>query len=244
MSIHDSHWPGRIMSVALVCAVFLIAYLLPAAAQEPSIRFAVEVPSAPAEMQTYKLAPTRAPLEFLNEKLSAAKLPALKLEQKNYVVRGAAGQNGLDKVRVFANPVSGDTHFIPNLADLVSDSAVRERITEEKLRDLARRALTDERFIPRDATEVRIGETIPVKGSATTHSPARGAPTRTEPRDVMTIVPALRYVSGFRVYGRGSHAAISLANDGSTVGALRRWRTASQGERIQTRITADQVRAD
>jgi len=244
MSIHDSHWPGRIMSVALVCAVFLIAYLLPAAAQEPSIRFAVEVPSAPAEMQTYKLAPTRAPLEFLNEKLSAAKLPALKLEQKNYVVRGAAGQNDLDKVRVFANPVSGDTHFIPNLADLVSDSAVRERITEEKLRDLARRALTDERFIPRDATEVRIGETIPVKGSATTHSPARGAPTRTEPRDVMTIVPALRYVSGFRVYGRGSHAAISLANDGSTVGALRRWRTASQGERIQTRITADQVRAD
>jgi Family of unknown function (DUF6345) len=244
MSIHDSHWPGRIMSVALVCAVFLIAYLLPAAAQEPSIRFAVEVPSAPAEMQTYKLAPTRAPLEFLNEKLSAAKLPALKLEQKNYVVRGAAGQNDLDKVRVFANPVSGDTHFIPNLADLVSDSAVRERITEEKLRDLARRALTDERFIPRDATEVRIGETIPVKGSATTHSPAGGAPTRTEPRDVMTIVPALRYVSGFRVYGRGSHAAISLANDGSTVGALRRWRTASQGERIQTRITADQVRAD
>src|ERR1700722_16773332 len=231
MSIHDSHWPGRIMSVALVCAVFLIAYLLPAAAQEPSIRFAVEVPSAPAEMQTYKLAPTRAPLEFLNEKLSAAKLPALKLEQKNYVVRGAAGQNDLDKVRVFANPVSGDTHFIPNLADLVSDSAVRERITEEKLRDLARRALTDEGFIP-------------VKGSATTHSPARGAPTRTEPRDVMTIVPALRYVSGFRVYGRGSHAAISLANDGSTVGALRRWRTASQSERIQTRITADQVRAD
>src|ERR1700723_3640834 len=151
MSIHDSHWPGRIMSVALVCAVFLIAYLLPAAAKEPSIRFAVEVPSAPAEMQTYKLAPTRAPLEFLNEKLSAAKLPALKLEQKNYVVRGAAGQNDLDKVRVFANPV---------------------------------------------------------KGSATTHSPARGAPTRTEPRDVMTIVPALRYVSGFRVYGRGSHAAI------------------------------------
>ncbi|MGA9470996.1 MAG: DUF6345 domain-containing protein [Terriglobales bacterium] len=230
--------------MALVCAVFLIAYLLPAAAQEPSIRFAVEVPSAPAEMQTYKLAPTRAPLEFLNEKLSAAKLPALKLEQKNYVVRGAAGQNDLDKVRVFANPVSGDTHFIPNLADMVSDSAVRERITEEKLRDLARRALTDERFIPRDATEVRIGETIPVKGSATTHSPAGGAPTRTEPRDVMTIVPALRYVSGFRVYGRGSHAAISLANDGSTVGALRRWRTASQGERIQTRITADQVRAD
>jgi hypothetical protein len=81
-------------------------------------------------------------------------------------------------------------------------------------------------------------------GNATTHAPSGGATTRTEPRPVMTIVPALRYAGGFRVYGRGSHAAISLANDGLTVGALRRWRTATAGERIQSSITAERVRAD
>jgi len=127
------------MPMALLCAACFIAHLSPAAAQTPSIQFTVEVPSAPAEMQIYKLAAARAPLEFLNEKLGAAKLPALKLEQNNYVVRGATGQSDLDKVRVFADPVSGDTHLIPNLADLVSDSAPREQIPEEKLRDLARR---------------------------------------------------------------------------------------------------------
>ena len=245
MPIHDSYRHRRTMPAALLCVVwFTAAHPSLAAAQIPSIRFTVEVPSAPAEMQIYKLAATRAPLEFLNEKLSAAKLPALKLEQNNYVVRGASGQSDLDKVRVFADQVSGDTHFIPNLADLVSDSAVRERIPDEKLRDLARHALTDERFIPRDATEERIGEAVTVMGSATTHSPSGGAETRREPRVVMTIVPALRYAGGFRVYGRGSHAAVSLGNDGLTVGALRRWRTASLGERIRTSITAEQVRAD
>jgi hypothetical protein len=245
MSSYNSHRSGMTMPMpaALLCAACFIAHLSSAAAQTPSIQFTVEVPSAPAEMQIYRLAATRVPLEFLNEKLSAAKLPALKLEQKSYVVRGTTGQSDLDKVRAFVDPVSGDTHLIPNLADLVSDSAVPERIPDEKLRDLARRALTDERFIPRDGTEERIGEAVPVKGSATTHSPG-GAPMHTKPRDVMTIVPALRYASGFRVYGRGSHAAVSLANDGLTVGILRRWRTASLGERIKTKITAGQVRAD
>jgi hypothetical protein len=244
MSINNSHRPRMRMPISLLCAACFSAHFSPAAAQTPPIRFTVEVPSAPAEMQIYKLTAARAPLEFLNEKLSAAKLPALKLEQKNYVVRGATGQSDLDKVRVFADPESGDAHFIPNLADLVSDSAARERIPEEKLRDLARRDLTDTRFIPRDVTEERIGEAVTVMGSATTHSPSGVAPTRSEPRAVMTIVAALRYAGGFRVYGRGSHAAVSLANDGLTVGALRRWRTASLGERIHTSITADQARAD
>ncbi|MGA2905502.1 MAG: DUF6345 domain-containing protein [Candidatus Korobacteraceae bacterium] len=231
--------------MALLCAACFIAHLSPAVAQTPSIQFTVEVPSAPAEMQIYKLAAARVPLEFLKEKLSADKLPALKLEQKNYVARGATGQSDLDKVRVFADPVSGDTHLIPNLADLVSDSAAaRQRVPEEKLQDFARTALTDVRFIPRDVTEERIGEAVTVMGSATTHSPTGGAQTSAEPRVVMTIVPALRYAGGFRVYGRGSHAAVSLANDGLVVGALRRWRTASLGERIRTSITAEQVRAD
>jgi hypothetical protein len=90
---------------------------------------------------------------------------------------------------------------------------------------------------------MRIADGVTVMGGATTRPSAAAEPRRTETRVVMTIIPAFRYAGGFRVYGRGAHAAVSLANDGATVGALRRWRTASLGERIETRISAEQVRA-
>lgn len=195
-------------------------------------------------MQIYKLAATRPPLDFLNEKLSVIKLPALKIEQKTYIVRGATGQSDLDKVRAFVDSQSGDTHLIPNLGELVSDAAPRTRISRDRLQTVARSLLTDQRFIPRDLTETRVAEAITVMGGATTRAPSGATRTHTEPRTVMTIIPAIRYAGSFRVYGRGSHAAVSLANDGKMVGALRRWRTASLDERIQTGITADQVRAD
>jgi hypothetical protein len=46
-----------------------------------------------------------------------------------------------------------------------------------------------------------------------------------------------------RFYGAGSHSVVSLANDG-TIGALRRWRTASESASIETTVTPAIVRAD
>jgi hypothetical protein len=232
------------LAVLVLCIACFLAQSSPASAQTPALRFTASVPPAPAQMQIYKLAATRPPIEFLNEKLSAAKLPALKLERDTYVVRGETGASDLDKIRAFVDQASGDTHLVPNLAELVRPEAPREPISVERLQATARTLLTDERFIPRDVTEVRIAEGVTVMGGATTRPSAGAEPKRTETRVVMTIIPAFRYAGGFRVYGRGSHAAVSLANDGATVGALRRWRTASLGERIETRINAEQVRAE
>ena len=61
---------------------------------------------------------------------------------------------------------------------------------------------------------------------------------------MMTIVPAVRYASEYRVYGLGSHALVSVSHDGAIVGALRRWRTTSLGERINADVPAQQVRAE
>jgi hypothetical protein len=210
-----------------------------AAAQTPPIRFAADVPSAPAQMQVYRLTPTSAPVDFINEKLVAARLPALQTETRLMVSRGGTGQTDPDRLRVFVDPVSGDAHLIPNLAELVSPTAPRAPLAPERLQDLGRAALGDVRFIPKDVTEARIGDAITVRGGSTTRGGA--AP---EARVVMTLVPAVRYAAGLPVYGRGSHASVALANDGTVVGALRRWRTASLGERIQPTITPDQVRAD
>ncbi len=243
MSFNRVPYRVTILSAVLLCAACLTVQ--PAAAQEtPAIQFTAAVPAPPAQMQIYKLAPTAAPLAFLNQKLAAVKLPAMKLEQKTYIVRGATGLTDQDRVRAYVDPVSGDTHFIPNLADLVKAAPPRAPIPAARIQAIAHTALTDVRFIPKDVTATQFGDGIPVMGGATTLAPSGAAPTRTEPRVVFTITPAIRYASGFRVYGIGSRAVVSVSNSGAIIGALRRWRTASLGDRIQTSITADQVRAD
>jgi hypothetical protein len=243
----------------LLLTVVCITSVLPALAQMqtemrkeivnermPAVEFTAAVPAAPEEMQIYKLAVTKAPIEFLNEKLGAIKLPALKLEQKTLIARGVTGGTDRDRVRAFADPANGDTHFIPNFSELVREGKPARPISIENARRVARAALMDERFIPRDVTELRLAEEITVMGGATARAGAKLAavPKRTEPRVVMTITPAIRYASGLRIYGLGSHAAVSLANDGTIHGALRRWKTASLGERVRPSITAEEVRAD
>ena len=227
-------------------AMVYLACTLPAFAQTPPVEFTAAVPAAPAQMQVYKLKATSAPLDFLNEKLSAIKLPTLKLEKKGYIARGTTGQDEEDRTRAFADPATGDAHFIPNLAELVRAEKPAKPVSVDNARKVARAALTDVRFIPKDATELRFADDITVMGGATAHAEANAATAtaRTEPRVVLTITPAVRYASGFKVYGLGSHAVVSLANDGTITGALRRWRTASLGDRIPTSITADQVRAE
>lgn len=258
-STQNSNKPAIARRLMLLLAVVCIASTLPSLAQmqperrmepinekAPAVEFTAAVPAAPAEIQIYKLAATKAPIEFLNEKLSAIKLPALKLEQKSYITRGTTGETEVDKVRAFTDPVSGDTHFIPNFSELVRAEKPAKPVSVENARRVARLALTDERFIPRDVTELRFADEITVMGGATAHAGAKLAavPERTEPRVVLTITPAVRYASGLRVYGLGSHAVVSLANDGTIHGALRRWKTASLGERVRPSITAEQVRAD
>jgi hypothetical protein len=234
--------------IALLATSSVLAPLATLSAQTLPIAFAATVPPAPAEMQVYKLAPTAAPLEFLNEKLAALKLPALKLERNTYVARGTTGQSDQDRVRAFADSVSGDVHYIPNLAELARPAVKANELSVDRARTVARSLLNDTRFIPKDATELRIIEPIPVMGSTTEH-PRAGAPpafrrVSSSPRVVMNIVPAVRYASGLQVFGRGSHALVTLANDESVVGALRRWRMASPGETIHPGDSAERVRAD
>jgi hypothetical protein len=243
MSSEKKLW-RRVMapSAVLACAAALLTGS--AVAQAPPIRFAVEVPAAPAQMQLFRLQTSAAPLEFLNEKLAAAKLPALRPELGVLVGRGATGATDLDRVRVYADPKTGDAHLIPNLAELVGPSATRQALPLERLQGLARQAFADPRFIPKDGTELRVGEAIPIMGGATTRAPATNAAPVVEPRLVMAITPAQRFAAGLPVYGRGSHATVSVAADGAIVGALRRWRPATAADRVDTRTSPEQVRAE
>jgi len=210
--------------------------------QQMSITFSVEVPAAPAQMQIYKLAPTPVPTEFINEKLTAAKLPALTLERQRLVSRGNIGQQDTDKVRAYADTVSGDVHFIPNLQELVTTRRA-PALAQTTAVNIARTALTDARFIPRDVTELRLSDAISLMGSSTN----KGTTTDTADQSaqlVMTVVPAVRFAGGLQVYGRGSHALISVANDQTIAGALRRWRTASRGSMVKPVMSQTQVKEE
>jgi hypothetical protein len=233
------HRHGIAVPVAVsIIAASLLAQTVSAFSQTPQVKFTVTVPAAPAQMQVYKLAATPAPVDFLNEKLAAVKLPALQVESDKLVARTAPTP---DAVRAYIDTTNGDAHLIPNLAELTT--AIKP-VAASGL-TAARAALTDIRFIPKDVTQLRFADPITVTGAANTHSTTGAAAVKVAaPATVLTINPAIRYASGFRVYGLGSHASVSTANDGTVVGALRRWRTASLGDVIKPTITSDQVKAD
>src|SRR3974390_1600575 len=162
-----------------------------AADQKLPIEFTVTVPPAPAEMQIFKLEPTKPPIDFLNEKLRLLKIPELKLEEKTYIARGTTGQEERDRVRSFVDTINGDAHLTPNFAELVRSELAEKPLTLKRAQTVASSVFNDERFIPRDATRLRAGEPITVMGGATTYAPAGKAPAegqmRREPRVVLTI---------------------------------------------------------
>jgi Family of unknown function (DUF6345) len=211
---------------------------------QPAIRITVEIPRPPASMQLYKLIATRAPVDFLNEKLEKAKLPTLKLDKQHYVVR--SGDNKEEGLHAFIDLKSGDAEFVPNFSDVVKTAGNTAPLDSGRATGLAREAFRDQRFIPKDATELRLAETIPVSGGEGAHPAPDGTPVKTgkEARQMMTIVPAVRYAGGFRVYGLGSHAVVTLANDGTVIGAMRRWRMASAATSMKPLIKVENIRTE
>jgi len=219
-------------------------------ARAGNIRIAVEIPRAPDEMQLFKLRATAPPVQFLAERLRAARLPALKPGRQGFIVQTSAvgsldkTREGASLTRVFVDRGSGETEFIPSMAELVKTAQRAPKLAPEEVLKRARIAFQDPRFMPRDATEWRLDELVPVMGGAGSTPRAGGAAARVEPLLVMTMAPVVRYAAGLKVYGRGSHAVVTFANNGALVGAVRRWRTASEAGRVKTIVGPDQVRTE
>lgn len=245
----------RLLSAASLIAVTMALGARPATAQ--SIDFKADIPQAPLEMKIFKLMPSKPPVALLNEALRTSKLPPLSVQDKALVARDDRVKDDPEAVRAYVDAASGDTYLTPSTADLVAGPA--RELSPETAIGIARKAFADETFIPHDGTELRLGAPIPVEGGANTRPTPLAAgklkirpnlavkrfpSVEVAPRTVMIIVPAARYAAGLPVYGRGSRAVITVAADGTLVGALRRWRTASDGETVKTEVSRDQVRAD
>jgi len=205
-----------------------------------TIEFNVPIPAPPEEIHVYNTTPTAAPVEFVNQKLTAANLPAMKLEATIHAARTAGAAGAPDEVHAVVNQTTGEAHLVPSLAKLVT--AGMPLSEHNRLLPAAhaagQAALEDSRFVAKDATTLQAADPIQLLGAET------GGPANAEPKVMLTLVPAIRHVGGLRVYGAGSKAMIALDNKNSVVGALRRWHTATLGEKIQPTITAAQVRAE
>ncbi len=233
------------LSVVPVLAALIASGALPAVAQ--SIDFKADIPKAPAEVKVFKLAPSKPPLAFVNEALRQSKLPPLSARDKALVTRDDRFKDDPELVRAYVDTASGDTYLTPSTADLVAGPA--RELSNEAALDIARKAFSDETFIPHDATELRLARPIPVLGGADSAPTKQAQPSlrttgRVAPHTLMVMVPALRYAGGLPVYGRGSRAVITVAADGTVVGAVRRWRTASEGDTVKSEVSADQVHDD
>ena len=85
-----------------------------------TIEFNVPIPAPPEEIHAYNTTPTAAPVEFINQKLTAANLPAMKLEATIHAARTAGAAGAPDEVHAVVNQTTGEAHLVPSLAKLVT----------------------------------------------------------------------------------------------------------------------------
>jgi hypothetical protein len=85
-----------------------------------TIEFNVPIPAPPEEIHVYDTTPTAAPVKFINEKLKAAHLPAMKLEATIHAARTAGAAGAPDEVHAVVNQTTGEAHLVPSLAKLVT----------------------------------------------------------------------------------------------------------------------------
>ena len=120
-----------------------------------TIEFKVPIPAVPGEIHVYNTTPTAAPVEFINQKLTAVNLPAMKLEATILAARTSGAAGAHDEVHAVVNQTTGEAHLVPSLANLI---AAGMPLSQHNLPAAAAAGLTalgDARFIAKDARPTR-----------------------------------------------------------------------------------------
>lgn len=234
--------PGRVSrllhaATPLGLALFLFAS---ATAGQKSIFFKAQVPQLPATMQLFKLSAPAPATEFVNEKLLKLKLPAVQ-PGGNHLF-SLHQQKGL--VLAHLDKQTGETVFAPDLESLVLKSRGTQALPEERAHALALQHFQDIRFLPHDDTTFEVPNKVDIMGGSANNPTAKGAGAAEGPHTIFSIVPARRMAAGLPVYGPGSRAVVSLANDGSTHGLLRRWKLATKGQLVKPKLNAGQIQME
>lgn len=212
-----------------------------------SLRFAAEVPDAPAELPLLRLRAQAAPVDLINRVLVAGgsqKLAALGetpfFRRNNIrIPAGVVGVVERETVKAWADMRSGEAAIYPTLSKLkpISPADV------ERLTSVARDIFASPQMFPHDDTRSIVDKPQTLNGATLLRVPRTS--TRTDKKAQYAVyVSARRYVGNFPVDGPGSRALLTIGNGGSVEGLSRVWKTANIVERVRKSLSPTEVRAE
>src|SRR6476646_6182825 len=134
-----------------------------------TIEFNVLIPAPPGEIHAYNTTPTAAPVDFINEKLTASNLPAMKLEATIHAARTAGAAGAPDEVHAVVNQTTGEAHLVPSLAKLVTAGIPLSQHNRHlpAAHAAGQSALGDSRFVAKDVTTLHAADGIQLLGAET-----------------------------------------------------------------------------
>ncbi len=197
------------------------------------------IPHIPKEMPVLKLAPVKAPEEYIQDVLKKAAPKAGRLEkmEKNQDVVVARYD---DKVIAYADVKNGHYEISP-LLDKLKPTA----LNNDQAAKVARTYFSREDILPKDDTKFVAGPASPLYGATFERNEAKGSGTeKPGSRGVyLYSVSALRYVGKYAVFGPGSRASISIGDKKTIVGLSRQWKAGRIDRKIKPSQSPEQIAA-
>jgi hypothetical protein len=204
-----------------------------AAAQNVAgITFETPVQTVTKALPLFRLAATAAPTAFLGEALHGTKPFAM--EGSRLVERDSQGV-----LHSFADGITGEAQIFP---DFGQESGATAR--PEFLARVASGVFARPDVVPKDATQVRLGDATPVFAAAASHAADGSTHAEGAPKVLFTYIPAARYAAGLPVEGKGSRLTVGVGNDGSIRAFVRTWKAAEPAGSVAPTVTSAEVKAD
>ncbi|HEY1742830.1 MAG TPA: hypothetical protein VGG18_06660, partial [Granulicella sp.] len=214
------------------------------------------IPTVPSSLQVVKLTVQPPPETFLRaslaktgaktgakaediQPLAHSTLPELKAAPETSV-----GLVQEDRLVASWDTQTGESQILPQLDKLpaVTYAGAKDKHLTQAV-TLARQIFASSEILPKDVTQYTLGVPRPVVGSTAQLVSSGGQPTVSDVKLYLTYVAVSRTVSGYKVYGTGSHAAVAIGTDGNLYGLVNRWKAGSFASTLTERRSKAQIQA-
>jgi hypothetical protein len=235
---HQISTPARrtVAGLTLTAGLAAMAGAAPApavAAQNAGgISFEASIPAVTKPLPLFRLVNTAAPTAFLGEALHGTRPFAM--EGSRLVARDRQGV-----LLAFADGRTGEAQIFPDFGAQTGAIAQPEFLARVASSVFARADI-----VPKDATQVRIGDAAPVYAAAATHTADGSTHAQGAPKVLFTYIPAARYAAGLPVEGNGSRLTVGIGNDGTIRAFVRDWKAAEPAGTVAPTATSAQVKSE
>jgi hypothetical protein len=217
---------------ATLAAMATAAAPVAASQNAGGITFEASVQTVSKPLPLFRLVGTAAPAAFLGEALHGTQPFAM--EGSRLVARDGQGV-----VRALTDGLTGEAQIFP---DFSSESGATAR--PEFLARVASSVFARPDIVPKDATQVRLGDVAPVYAAAALHAADGSTHAQGAPKVLFTYIPAARYAAGLPVDGNGSRLTVGVGNDGTIRAFVRDWKAAVPAGTVAPTATSAQVKVE